>query len=248
MKPTAYKKVLWALLAIFTIILCGFLVFLYGSSFTKDFPERNELLTAMLILSFGIVPLAFTISYFAKKANSRIICISSVVFSCLCLLVTLIFVAGLIGESISDDKHIPDVNSDADTALAVIEPFQIVSSKDDYAAFSKTERYCVPTTNVDGELKKNDYQECALISPKISGIKTLQATKTDCNQLTLDVTSRLEEGNMEIVIVVDDQFYASVPVNQEYSITLNDIAGKTVLVKIAAESAKMEAYVKRTPF
>ena len=53
---------------------------------------------------------------------------------------------------------------------------------------------------------------------------------------------------MEIVIVVDDQFYASVPVNQESSITLNDIAGKTVLVKIAAESAKMEAYVKRTPF
>jgi hypothetical protein len=59
------------------------------------------------------------------------------------------------------------------------------------------------------------------------------------------VSSQLEEGNLEIIIVVDGEYYAHVPINQTSSVALSDIAGKTVLVKMAAESAKVSVVVKR---
>ena len=145
-------------------------------------------------------------------------------------------------------SHIEDINGADNTELAVIAQDEILSSQDVYTAFSLHTGYDGAKTHVVGKMKDYDYEECSLSCKKLSGTYTLQATKTDANQLTLDITSQLDEGNMEIVIIVDGELYTSLPVNQEYSITLIDIAGKTILVKIAAESAKMEAYVKRTPF
>lgn len=145
--------------------------------------------------------------------------------------------------------HIEDTNGPENTNLVTMAHDDIAISQDHYTAFKIHTSNDGSNTNVSERLyKEDDYEECKLKCEKISGIYTLQATKTNCNQLMLEFISQLEKGNMEIVIVVDDQFYASIPVNQEYLITLNDIAGKTVLVKIAAESAKMDAYVKRVPF
>lgn len=50
---------------------------------------------------------------------------------------------------------------------------------------------------------------------------------------------------MEIIIMVDNEYYDSVAVNQTHTIVLNDVADKQVVLKIAAESAKLHIAVTR---
>ena len=51
---------------------------------------------------------------------------------------------------------------------------------------------------------------------------------------------------MEIVVIVDGQYYDHIPVNQSNTVVLSNVADKLVVVRIGAESAKMQVTVKRT--
>ena len=74
----------------------------------------------------------------------------------------------------------------------------------------------------------------------------LQATKISGNALTLNINSSVESGNAEIVIIVNGEYYCSVDVNKNQSITLQNIANKEILVKLAGEEAKMKIDVTRS--
>ena len=140
---------------------------------------------------------------------------------------------------------IEDINGPENTNLAVIDRNEFLLSTDQYSAISSYTSQTGCSTKVDGKLKDYDYQECSFRCKEISGITTLQATKTANNQLTLEISSKLEKGNMEIMIIIDGEYYAHVPINQNYSIELTNITDKTVIVKIGAESAKLSVVVKR---
>ena len=84
-----------------------------------------------------------------------------------------------------------------------------------------------------------------MYAKKFSGIDTLQATQTDSNSMTLTVESTLNSGNMEIIIVIDGEYYQHIPTGSKQTIVLEDIAGKLVLVKMAAESADVRVVVER---
>ena len=155
-------------------------------------------------------------------------------------------VSALLFVLFSPSVDIEDINGAADTSLAAIQLNDIVSSSDHYSAFSSYTSYKGASTTVTGTMKDRDYQECAFSCQKISGIMTVQATKTKSDTLTLDVFSQVESGNMEIVVIVDGQYYDHIPVNQSSSIVLSNVADKLVVVKIGAESAKMKVTVKRT--
>ena len=55
----------------------------------------------------------------------------------------------------------------------------------------------------------------------------------------------MESGNVEIVIIIDGEYYCSVDVNQDQSITLQNVSNKEVIVKLAGEEAKMKIDVTR---
>ena len=80
---------------------------------------------------------------------------------------------------------------------------------------------------------------------KISGVKILQATKTQSNELPLSINSKLKAGNMEVIIIVDNQHYESIAANEVKTIDLKDVAGKSVVVIMAAESANVDVSVTR---
>ena len=80
----------------------------------------------------------------------------------------------------------------------------------------------------------------------ISGILTRQATNVDAEELTLEIDSILQSGNLEIFIIVDGEVAQKAEVNKTKIITLTDIAGKDVVVKIGAERACVQIGVKRT--
>lgn len=146
---------------------------------------------------------------------------------------------------LSPPSTIEDTNGPNNTNLAIIDMNEILSDGDEYSAFLSWSRQKGSETNIEGRLSKYNYEECTFSSKKISGVMTLQATRTMRDKLTLAVSSQLDAGNLEIIIIVDGEYHSHVPVNQDTSVVLTGISGKTVIVKLAAESAELKVSVKR---
>lgn len=163
------------------------------------------------------------------------ICVSAAVVSVVVLLLTLL----------SPSVDIEDANGPYNTDLAVIGMNEILSDADEYSSFLNRETQKGLQTQISGRLSKYDYQECSFTCKRISGVKTLQATKVTQEKLTLEFSSQLDAGNLEIVIVVNGEYHSNVPVDQNVSVVLTEMSGKTVVVKLAAESATLNISVKR---
>ena len=175
------------------------------------------------------------IQWFSSPQYIIAVCVSAVVVSVAVLLLTLF----------SPSADIEDANGSNNTDLAVIGMNEILSDVDEYSSYLNRATQKGLQTNISGRLSKYDYQECSFACKKISGIKTLQATKVTQEQLTLEFSSQLDAGNLEIVIIVNGEYHSNVPINQYVSVVLTEMAGKTVIVKLAAESATLNVSVKR---
>lgn len=139
---------------------------------------------------------------------------------------------------------IADSNGD-DTNLAVLTTDDLLSDVEKYSAFGFKSAFYGGSTTVAGMLDELDRDSCEYRIKKISGVKTLQVTKTDNNTLTLDVASTLTSGNAEIIITVDGQYNRHIAMNGIQRIVLTEIAGKLVAVKLGAESAELSVAVNR---
>lgn len=167
------------------------------------------------------------------------------VIYCITAGAVIVGVAVLLSALLAPSVDIEDSNGSENTSLAVIDTNDILSSTNNFSAFSSNASQSGDHTDVVGKLKKYDYDEVTFRCKKISGIKTLQVTKAISDQMTLEIDSQLDAGNMEIVIIVDGEYYDSVAANKASSIVLTGIIGKTVIVKMAAESAKVNISIKR---
>ena len=78
-----------------------------------------------------------------------------------------------------------------------------------------------------------------------SGVDVLQATKVDSDNLILDISSEVRSGNFAIMVIVDGEYYCDVDINTTKQLMLNNISNKTVLVKVAGESAELRVSVQR---
>lgn len=162
------------------------------------------------------------------------------------LVIALVFVGAKISQSLSlhADYTIPDM-SVGSTSLAVITEDDIINSSRKLTMLSFSENFEGAQTNVTGDLAKYDYDISSFSASEISGVRTMQATLTDSDSLTLTIMSINEKGNMEIFILVDGVIHSRVPINDEVSVTLEGISGKTVVVRFGAESAKGKVKVTR---
>lgn len=174
-----------------------------------------------------------------KDANTKwvVICCAIVCAVGLGVMMVLLFFPSI---------DIEDINGEQDTSLAVITRDELLTLENHYSAFYNFSKQEGEQTKVTGTLRNCDYEECSYSTKKISGVMTLQSTKTEAEQLTLDISSRLEKGNIRIVILVDGDYYTDVPINQTAKVTLTDISEKTVALKFGAESAALQISVKRT--
>ena len=154
-------------------------------------------------------------------------------------------VAAVIIIATNGHEHIEDTNGPENTSLSAISIEEFVSGKDSYIANHGGSSEKGDQTKVSGTLKSRDYDRCSMYAKKFSGIDTLQATQTDSNSMTLTVESTLNSGNMEIIIVIDGEYYQHIPTGSKQTIVLEDIAGKLILVKMAGESANVRVVVER---
>lgn len=142
--------------------------------------------------------------------------------------------------------HYDDINGTSKHSLGIITIDDVLTTTNHYSAKHVKSSTDGISTDVEGLLEKYDYDRVTFSSQEVHGIRTLQATKTTCNTMILDVDSTVTCGNAELFIFVDDAYYQSIDINQVVSVQLEDITGKTVVVKIAAESAELNVFLKRT--
>lgn len=101
------------------------------------------------------------------------------------------------------------------------------------------------TNIIDDDYEECDYDHVILKTRSFSGIKTAQATFLSVDTLQLEVTSNITSGNFEIVVIVDGEYYANMEINKTSTLTLDNVANKVVLVKIAGEDADMDIEITR---
>ncbi len=148
--------------------------------------------------------------------------------------------------SLASESKFVDTNGPENFALTEITRDDILSKDNNYKSSMVSEKHSGYHTNITGtRLRDCDYDYISKSFGKLHGVIILQATKISENALTLNINSSIESGNAEIVIIIDGEYYCSVDVNQNKSITLQDVSNKEVIVKLAAEGAKMKIDVTR---
>jgi hypothetical protein len=178
---------------------------------------------------------------YQRIANKKLIalCISIPVAIIVAILIAVII-------SLASESNFVDTNGPENFALTEITRDDILSKNNNYRSSMVSEQHSGRHTNIIGtKLRDVDYDHISRSFGKIHGVVILQATKISGNTLTLNINSSVESGNAEIVIIVDGEYYCSVDVNQNQSITLQNIANKEIIIKLAGEGAKMKIDVTR---
>jgi hypothetical protein len=148
--------------------------------------------------------------------------------------------------SLAPESDFVDANGPENFALTEITRDEILNKDNDYRSSMVSENHSGHHTNITGmRFRDYDYDYISRSFGKIHGVIILQATKISGNTLTLNISSAVESGNAEIVIIVDGEYHCSVDVNQDQSITLQNISNKEVFVMLAGEEAKIKIDVTR---
>lgn len=178
---------------------------------------------------------------YQRVVNKKLIalCVSIPVVVIVSILIAVII-------SLTSGSDFVDTNGPENFALTEITRDDILSKDNNYRSSVGSASHSGRHTNiVETRLRDYDYDYISRSFGKIHGVVILQATKISGNTLTLNISSSVESGNAEIVIIVGGEYYCSVDVNQNQSITLQNVSNKEVIVKLAGEEAKMKIDVTR---
>lgn len=158
-----------------------------------------------------------------------------------------VMVSILIAVVILTAPKFVDTNGADNFALIEITQEDILKSGNNYrSSMESGQRFGFHTNIIGTRLRDCDYDTISKSFSGLHGVLILQATKVSSNSLTLNINSSVESGNAEIIILIDGEYYCSVDVNQNQSITLQDISNKEVFVKLAGEDAKIKIDISRT--
>lgn len=167
-----------------------------------------------------------------------------------------IFLIGLIGAVISivavyiflsnDSSSIRDMNGAEDTSLVSISVDEMLLTKGNYSATLVQASNSGQKTQVAKELEEYDSDNITFRCKKIDGVRTLQATKVPYDTVVISIESAIKSGNMEMIVLIDDTYYCHVPTNCMHKLEIKDAIGKTIIVRMAAESAEVEVTISRS--
>jgi len=166
-----------------------------------------------------------------SRTEGSVVFPSIIGFAIVAVVLTAIVLATMISSFSNAMEHIPDTNGMENTNVTSYTQEQLVSAPDQRISY-------MSGSGFGGD-------RGTFHAKKVSGIETVLTTESENDSLILEIDAQLNSGNMEVVIVVDGAYYAHVPLNMPQKIVLEDVAGKTVTVRFAAESADMSLTVVR---
>lgn len=241
---TQFQRKWTTILGFSSVVLCALLQF--GVSF---FVPQVEVYSGQVLLY--LIPLALSRGFIylqecpqpksgEQQSNKSKKWLGLIVGGCL---LVIILVAVVLFRS--GTQQIADQNGVENTSLAILTREDIISEK-----MCTILNHSVTATGrkstAESEYRDVDYTTVSHKYGKLSGVQTAHATKTSAQSITLTITTTLNSGNMEVVVVIEGEYYQSVPLNQTTKITLDNVSDKTVLVRVAGESAQGEVSVTRS--
>ncbi len=143
-------------------------------------------------------------------------------------------------------QMVPDTNGPENHALSTYTQADVLESNRYCAAFHIIEGSSDEPTDVPGSNSQFDAERRRVICPLISGVSTVTATQGGEAPVTLNIYPKVTKGNLEVFVIVDGIIHTAVPVNEETTLRLEDVDGKLILVKYAAEDANINIHVERT--
>ena len=124
-------------------------------------------------------------------------------------------------------RQIEDTNGPDDISLCTLTEEEILDKSPSYSAVSSI------TSTQNGKR--------TLRIKKLSGVYALDSHLASGNTLTITLSTTLHEGNLRIVVLCDGNYVADMPVGQNETLTLQNADGHRYQVRLAAESAKLDA-------
>ena len=242
------KKVTWKAWCVCFLIMAIAVLIYSGVSVHVSFGEYPFWNVLIATLVFAVANFALVYLQVLSKTRDtsidmkkfmRISVIAS--FAIGFVLAVIILLSRLINPEFT---HLEDLNG-ADTSLAVITMEEISTTRNAGRSSMGGEAHEGESSLVEDEYAIFDYDIFRLNWKKMSGVFALQSTKVQEDTLTLTVNTTLTAGNAEIIIFIDDQYYQHIPIGRNQKIVLEDISEKTVVVKLAAESAEIELSINR---
>jgi len=147
---------------------------------------------------------------------------------------------------LQNDGAIPDTNGPDVYDLNTIIAEEIEGRLCDYSSVLVSSSRDGKQSGIDdGRIKNFDYDSFSFNAGRLDGIKVVHATKIEGDTLRLEITSNVTEGNLAIVVLVENKIERYVDINSTQTVILEDISGKAVLVKVAGESAKFNIDITR---
>jgi hypothetical protein len=186
-----------------------------------------------------------------KKSRKKLFITLGIVGGALMTTLVVLYAAFVIStihtlrESARPYHEMEDTNGPADTSLALITQEELIAGNLGGYAYKSAYFGHGESTKVTGKFADVDYERRSCRWGKTSGAWTIHSSKIENGTLILDITSELTTGNAEIIILVDGQYHSHVPVGGKQTVMLEDVAGKTVLVRVGCEAAQMEITVER---
>ncbi len=187
-----------------------------------------------------------TVATDSKKKKRKSIIIISIVGTavfCCSLLVLVAVCFNAINKRVIEDTNGPD-----DYSLNTLTVNDVkISEKDSFSSFMSSSSYSGDKTKIKNKnLIAADYDKAIESAQSFSGILTINATLTDQDTVTFSVNSSVESGNFAIFIFIDGNYHSEIEINSKQTITLQNISGKTVCIKIAGEDANMRIELTRS--
>lgn len=227
-------------------LITGMVLFFLDMLFEKMNTPILHTVTSILILTvanFFFVELQYFDSTSNKADQKKKIPQSVLIF----VLIGVVILGVITCVFFMDDSPgYVDTNGAEDTSLVYITLDEILSTTYNYSATWEEHSRDGQQTLVPASLASTDYDTIVYRCKQIDGIQTLQTSIVNEDTVVLNIRSEVKSGNMEIVILVDNEYYDHVPVNCQQTVRLDEIAGKTIIVRMAAEGAEVDLTVERS--
>lgn len=180
--------------------------------------EKNKKLWKVLFIV--VIPLIFAISFILAKYYT--------------------------GAKYHKEMTIADTNGVEDYSLNTLTQADVLSEASEYTMWKFGTSGEGQSSGVEDQfLKKFDNEIVHMSAKSFSGVSVAHATKCNADSLTLCIENQVENGNFAIVVLVDGVLFEELMANTNKEIFLTDVKGKTVVVKIAGESANFDIKVNR---
>ena len=163
-----------------------------------------------------------------------------------CIMAIMLFVAG-IGELVNPADEFGVEKLDlSNFSLEKITDEQIISIDSQYRAYRYKSSRKGSETGVDNRRYEDyDRDQLSFSAKKITGIHPIQATKVTDGTLRVNIESKLNSGEMKIVVIRDDEILEYLEVGRPLELNYSAEGEHTYYIKLLCKEANMSVTVTR---